>query len=78
MARRKPIAINDRQLPFKLTAQSKGVQSAYRGFVNSYGLEQGRRIFLQKAAEQGVGSTLRQRCDSIYTRRRHLRPRDAA
>ena len=73
----KLIPINDRQLPFKLSAQSAGVQKAYRGFLTSYGLTEGRRIFLQKAAEQGVGSTLRQKCDSIYTRGRKIKPKGA-
>jgi len=32
-------------LPFKITAQPKSVQKAYRHFVTQYGVEEGRRIF---------------------------------
>ena len=60
------VEFNDRTLPFKLSAQTKGAQKAYRGMVRQYGLAEGRRIFLQKAAEQGVGTTIRQRVNSIY------------
>ena len=54
------------ELPFKITAQTKGAQKAYRGMVDQYGLAEGRRIFLQKAEEQGVGTTVRQKANSIY------------
>jgi hypothetical protein len=53
-------------LPFKLQAQSKGAQKAYKRFVQQYGQAEGERIFLQKASEQGKGSTLRQKVNSIY------------
>lgn len=65
-------AVDDRQLPFKLSSQSVGVQLAYRSMVAQYGLSEGRRIFLAKANERGVGNTVRQRADSIYTTGRHL------
>lgn len=54
------------KLPFKITAQTIGAQKAYRRFVRRYGLEEGRRIYLQKADEQGEGSTLRQKVNDIY------------
>jgi hypothetical protein len=55
-------------LPFKLTAQTKGAQKAYKEFVTQYGQEEGERIYLQKAEEQGQGATLRQKVNSIYKR----------
>lgn len=60
------IPFDDAELPFKLSAQTKGAQRAYRGMLDQYGLAEGRRIFLQKAAEQGEGTTIRQRVNSIY------------
>jgi hypothetical protein len=53
-------------LPFKISAQTKGAQKAHRAFVQQYGEQEGNRIFLQKADEQGVGSTQRKRVNSIY------------
>jgi hypothetical protein len=53
-------------LPFKLEAQSAGVQKAYKQFVKFYGQEEGERIFLLKAEEQGKGHTLREKCNSVY------------
>lgn len=53
-------------LPFKLTAQTKGLQKAYRNFIDLYGREEGNRIFLAKADERGVGKTTRQKANSIY------------
>lgn len=70
MAKRLPI--NDRQLPFKLTAQSAGVQKAYQKMIHQYGIGEGRRIFLAKANERGTGRTVRQRVDSVYTTGRKL------
>jgi hypothetical protein len=55
-----------KQLPWKLSAQTKGFQKAYRNFREHYGPEEGLRIFLQKAEEQGAGDTLRQKANSIY------------
>jgi hypothetical protein len=60
-------------LPFKLSAQSKGVQKAYRAFVKQYGAEEGQRIFLQKAEEQGTGTTIRQKVNSVYKKGAKLR-----
>ena len=54
------------ELPFKITAQTRGAQKAYRRIVNRYGLDEGRRIFLDRAEEHGEGSTLRKRVNSIY------------
>lgn len=59
-------------LPFKISAQSKGAQKAHRNFVKEYGKEEGERIFLAKAEEQGVGNTIRQKVNSIYKRGGHL------
>lgn len=53
-------------LPFKITAQTKGAQKAYRAFVRRYGVEEGRRIFLAKADERGTGSTQRQRVNNVF------------
>lgn len=55
-----------KQLPWKRTAQTKGFQKALRSFEEFYGPEEGLRIFLQKAEEQGQGDTLRQKANSIY------------
>lgn len=64
--------VNDRALPFKLTAQSVGVQKAYRQMISQYGVTEGRRIFLAKASEKGTGNTIRQKADSIYTKGRKV------
>jgi hypothetical protein len=53
-------------LPFKLSAQTKGVQKAYDNFIKEYGKTEGERIFLAKAEEKGRGSTLRQKVNSVY------------
>jgi len=55
-----------KQLPWKLSAQTKGFQKAYRSFQDFYGPEEGLRIFLQKADEQGAGTTLRQKANSVF------------
>lgn len=67
MARKKLIPVNDREIPFKLSAQSVGVQRAYQEMVSFYGVTEGRRIFLARANELGVGNTIRQRAHSTYT-----------
>jgi len=54
------------KLPFKISAQRKGTQLAHRRFVRRYGEEEGNRIFLARAEEHGEGTTLRQKCNSIY------------
>lgn len=54
------------QLPFKLSAQSRGAQKAYGNFIDQYGQAEGERIFLAKAEERGRGKTLRQKVNSIY------------
>jgi hypothetical protein len=59
-------------LPFKISAQTKGAQRAYRAFVRRYGLDDGRRIFLAKADERGTGTTQRQRVNSTYKKGAHL------
>lgn len=53
-------------LPFKITAQSKGAQKAYRAMVRQYGIAEGRRIFLAKAEENGTGKTLTKKVNSTY------------
>lgn len=60
-------------LPFKISAQTKGAQKAFTNFVSQYGYQEGTRIFLQKADEQGTGTTLRQKANSIYKRGGHLK-----
>jgi hypothetical protein len=66
------------ELPFKLSAQTKGAQKAYRNFVEQYGVSEGRRIFLAKAEEQGTGNTLRQKVNSTYKRGAKLSGHGAA
>lgn len=53
-------------LPFKLSAQTKGAQKAYSEFIKQYGQNEGTRIFLAKAEERGKGNTLRQKVNSVY------------
>jgi hypothetical protein len=53
-------------LPFKLSAQTKGLQKAHAGFVKQYGQAEGERIMLLKAEEQGTGKTIRQKANSVY------------
>lgn len=45
---------------------SKGAQKALGNFIKDYGRDEGERIFLKKADEQGTGSTLRQKTNSVY------------
>lgn len=59
---------NPPELPFKLSAQSKGAQKAYKNFINRYGVVEGKRIFLARAEEHGAGRTTRQKVNSIYKR----------
>jgi hypothetical protein len=54
------------KLPFKIMAQTKGVQKAYKEFVKEYGSEEGTRIFLAKADERGQGNTLREKVNNVY------------
>ena len=61
------------ELPFKITAQTKGAQKAYARFVAQYGKSEGTRIFLAKAEEQGKGTTVRQKVNSIYKHGGHLK-----
>lgn len=61
------------KLPFKIKAQTRGVQKAYKNFTKEYGREEGTRIFLQKAEEQGTGKTLREKVNSIYKKGGHLK-----
>jgi hypothetical protein len=60
-------------LPFKIEAQSKGAQKAYRNFVSRYGKKEGTRIFLQKAEEQGRGKTITQKVNFTYKHGAKLR-----
>jgi hypothetical protein len=55
-----------KQLPWKRSAQTKGFQKALNAFEDFYGQEEGLRIFLLKADEQGQGKTLRQKANSVY------------
>lgn len=54
------------ELPFKISAQTKGAQKAYTRFVQRYGKSEGTRIFLEKAEERGTGKTVRQKVNSVY------------
>ena len=51
---------------------TKGAQKALENMITGYGMKDGVRIFVQKAEEQGVGKTLRQRINSIYKKGGHL------
>lgn len=53
-------------LPFKITAQTRGAQKAYRRFQLQYGHREGDRIFLEYAEEHGTGNTIRQKVNSVY------------
>lgn len=53
-------------LPFKLSAQTKGAQKAYKNFQNEYGEQHGHDLYLKKADEQGSGNTIRQKVNSVY------------
>lgn len=54
------------KLPFDITKQSAGAQKAYKNFVKFYGKQEGTRVFLQKAEDEGKGNTIRQKVNSIY------------
>lgn len=45
---------------------SKGAQKALGNFIETYGQARGPGLFLRKANEQGTGTTLRQKVNSIY------------
>jgi hypothetical protein len=53
-------------VPWKVSAQTVGFQKALRNFKELYGSEEGVRIFLAKAEEQGEGKTLREKCNFTY------------
>ena len=55
-----------KSLPFKITAQSKGAQKAFRRITNRYGTDKGPQVFLDRAEEHGVGNTIRQKVNSVY------------
>lgn len=55
-----------KDVPWRIAAQTKGFQKALRNFKELYGPEEGVRIFLKKAEEQGEGKTLRQKANDIY------------
>ena len=54
------------QVPWKISAQTVGFQKALKNFKDQYGPEEGVRIFLKKAEEQGTGNTLRQKANSVF------------
>lgn len=54
------------ELPFDITKQTVGAQHAYDNFVKFYGKQKGTQVFLQKAEEQGKGTTIRQKVNSVY------------
>ena len=53
-------------LPFKISAQTRGAQKAYRNMISEYGVVEGQRIFLARAEEHGQGNTIRQKVNSVY------------
>lgn len=55
-----------RKYPFKISNLSKGAQKARTRMIDQYGKEDGERIWREKAEEQGEGSTLRQKLNSVY------------
>ena len=58
---------------FKIRNLTKGAQKARRRMLRGYGTEEGDRIWREKAEEQGTGSTLRQKLNSIYKKGAKLR-----
>jgi hypothetical protein len=54
------------KLNFKIRNLTRGAQKARRRMQRQYGTDEGNRIWAQKAEEQGSGSTLRQKVNSIY------------
>lgn len=54
------------KLPFKIEAQTKGAQKAYKKIVKQYGTQNGPDIFLKRAEEHGEGNTVREKVNSIY------------
>lgn len=59
-------------LPFKIEAQSAGVQKAYARFVHQYGKKEGERIFLQYAEDHGTGKTIREKINSVFKKGSHI------
>jgi hypothetical protein len=53
-------------LPFKLSAQTKGAQKAYREFEKTYGQHRGQEIYLAYAEDHGTGNTIRQKVNSVF------------
>jgi len=47
---------------------SKGAKKAHRKFRKRYGDNEGRRIFFEKAREEGVGKSLRQVVNSVFAK----------
>jgi hypothetical protein len=45
---------------------TKGAKKALGNFIEGYGEVDGVEIFLDKAEEQGTGSTIRQKVNSVY------------
>lgn len=45
---------------------TKGAQKALRNFIDEYGRNEGERIYKAKADEQGKGTTLRQKVNSVF------------
>lgn len=45
---------------------TKGAQRAYKNFQSFYGPDDGKRIFIKKALEQGHGKTVDEKINSIY------------
>lgn len=59
-------------LPFKIEAQTKGAQKAYKRFTKTYGKKEGERIYLAYADEHGTGATIRQKVNSVFKKGGHL------
>lgn len=45
---------------------SEGAKKAYKQFQGFYGKEDGKRIFMKKALEKGVGNDVRSKINSVY------------
>ena len=54
---------------FKVENLPAGPKKAFRRFHATYGKEEGERIFLKKADEQGRGRTLREKVIDVYRKR---------
>lgn len=74
MAGRVPRTIPELGRSPRVDTLSRGAQKALGNMVNDYGSqEKAVQVFLDKAREQGAGSTLREKVNSTYKKGAKLR-----